>query len=42
MTSLPPDDAQFLEAQTLAPLLRKPFEIADLTALIAPKESAAQ
>ena len=42
MTSLPPDDAQFFEAQTLAPVLRKPFEIADLTALIAPKESAAQ
>ena len=42
MTSLPPDDAQFLEAQTLAPVLRKPFEAADLTALIAPKEIAAQ
>ena len=42
MTSLPVDDAQFLAAQTLAPVLRKPFDIKDLTALIAPSELAAQ
>ena len=42
MTSLPIDDAQFLAAQTLAPVLRKPFDVKDLTALIAPSELAAQ
>lgn len=42
MTSLPTDDAMYLKAQTLAPVLRKPFDVNDLTALIAPKGLAAQ
>lgn len=42
MTSLPTDDALFLEAQKRAPVLRKPFGPDDLTALINPKEMAAQ
>jgi CheY-like chemotaxis protein len=42
MTSLPTDDAMFLKAQTLAPVLRKPFDVGDLTALIAPNGLAAQ
>ncbi|MCX8225164.1 MAG: hybrid sensor histidine kinase/response regulator, partial [Sulfitobacter sp.] len=42
MTSLPVDDALFLKAQTLAPVLRKPFDVDDLTALIAPNGLAAQ
>ena len=42
MTSLPGDNALFLEAQTLAPVLRKPFEPDALAALIAPREVAAQ
>ena len=42
MTSLPGDDALFMQAQTMAPVLRKPFDEADLTALIDPKGMAAQ
>ena len=42
MTSLPTDDALFLEAQKQAPVLRKPFGADDLTALIKPQEIAAQ
>ena len=42
MTSLPPDHATFLDAQRLAPVLRKPFAVAELTALIAPSRLAAQ
>ena len=42
MTSLPGDDALFLEAQTHAPVLRKPFDERDLIALIDPKRIAAQ
>jgi hypothetical protein len=42
MTSLPADDPLFLEAQTLAPVLRKPFDLTDLIALIAPARMAAQ
>jgi len=42
MTSLPPDDALFLTAQKLAPVLRKPFALDDLRSLISPTEVAAQ
>ncbi|NNE50776.1 MAG: response regulator [Sulfitobacter sp.] len=42
MTSLPQDHPLFLEAQTLAPVLTKPFEQADLSAFIHPDEVAAQ
>jgi CheY-like chemotaxis protein len=42
MTSLPADDPLFLKAQTLAPVLRKPFDVKDLTALITPEGMAAQ
>lgn len=42
MTSLPADHALFREGQTLAPVLRKPFEASDLAALIAPARVAAQ
>ena len=42
MTSLPPDDALFLAAQTRAPVLRKPFALDDLRSLISPAEVAAQ
>ncbi len=42
MTSLPPDHPMFRAAQALAPVLRKPFGAADLSALIAPTELAAQ
>jgi len=42
MTSLPPDAALFLEAQRLAPVLRKPFTAADLTALIIPEQDATE
>ena len=41
MTSLPPDHPLFVEAQTLAPVLRKPFEKDDLQALIAPLKATA-
>ncbi|MFD2739751.1 PAS-domain containing protein [Sulfitobacter aestuarii] len=41
MTSLPPDDPLFGEAQQLAPVLRKPFTAQDLAALIAPAGGAA-
>ncbi len=42
MTSLPAEHALFQEAQTLAPVLRKPFTAQDLSALIAPAKVAAQ
>lgn len=38
MTSLPPDAPLFLEAQKLAPVLRKPFSADDLSALITPQQ----
>ena len=41
MTSLPPDDALFVQAQQQAPILRKPFGVDDLGALIAPTKVAA-
>ena len=41
MTSLPADHPLFAEAQTLAPVLRKPFEKDDLQALIAPLKATA-
>ena len=40
MTSLPADHPLFLEAQTLAPVLRKPFDKDDLQSLIAPLKAA--
>ena len=39
MTSLPADHDLFRTAQTRAPVLRKPFDIADLAALMSPSES---
>mgnify|MGYP003644572606 CR=1 FL=1 len=42
MTSLPPDHPLFIEGQTLAPVLRKPFTAADLERLISPERIAAQ
>ncbi|KIN75200.1 PAS/PAC sensor hybrid histidine kinase [Sulfitobacter noctilucae] len=42
MTSLPTDHALYLAAQQVAPVLRKPFDTTDLTALIAPHKVAAQ
>lgn len=42
MTSLPADAPLFLEAQKCAPVLRKPFAVGDLTALISPRDVAAQ
>jgi len=40
MTSLPSDHALFTRAQTCAPVLRKPFDVTDLAALIAlPKDT---
>ncbi|MBM1555038.1 PAS-domain containing protein [Sulfitobacter mediterraneus] len=42
MTSLPKDHEMFLKAQTLAPVLQKPFTAADLAALITPNEVAAE
>ncbi|MGJ8616842.1 MAG: PAS-domain containing protein [Sulfitobacter sp.] len=42
MTSLPSEHAQFMAAQRLAPVLRKPFDTADLAALIAPAKDATQ
>ncbi|MFT6675046.1 MAG: signal transduction histidine kinase [Sulfitobacter sp.] len=42
MTSLPKDHAMFLTAQTLAPVLHKPFTSQDLAALITPTEVAAE
>ena len=41
MTSLPADHALFREAETLAPVLRKPFAAEDLAALITPEGVAA-
>ena len=41
MTSLPADHPLFLEAQTLAPVLRKPFDQAHLQSLIAPLKAPA-
>ncbi len=42
MTSLPTDHPMFTQAQTLAPVLRKPFTAGDLTALIDARQVAAQ
>ncbi len=42
MTSLPPDHEMFRAAQLLAPVLRKPFDLDDLTPLITPAVKAAQ
>ena len=42
MTSLPADHPMYLDGQTLAPILRKPFTHTDLTALISPAHLAAQ
>jgi hypothetical protein len=39
MTSLPPDAPLFIEAQKHAPVLRKPFTVDDLAALIAPSKA---
>jgi len=40
MTSLPADHPLFLKAQTLAPVLRKPFDKSDLQSLITPLKAA--
>lgn len=42
MTSLPPDDPMFIDAQRRAPVLRKPFGQEDLVRLIHPETVAAQ
>ena len=41
MTSLPADHPLFVEAQTLAPVLRKPFDADALLSLIAPLKATA-
>ena len=42
MTSLPPESPLFLEAQSLAPVLRKPFTVDDISALITPIQDSAE
>tara|TARA_R110000787_G_scaffold214223_2_gene323512 strand:- start:565 stop:2475 length:1911 start_codon:yes stop_codon:yes gene_type:complete len=42
MTSLPSDHKMFRTAQALAPVLRKPFDVTDLAALIAPSKDTAE